>query len=134
MASRALLASLLLCSFWGSGQAEDSTTKKPVSTLYSDELDTTFSINLPDDSKDVNFFLSSPLFAWFGVGFSAQMAGSPMLLFYSSADGKGQSGIILTTDKLTYIHDCRRNSQPSLCHVCSAQAALPMLSIGTDPF
>lgn len=89
MASRALLAGLLLCSFWTSARADDNTAKKPVSTLYSDKLDTTFSINLPEESEDVNFFLSSPLFSWFGIGFSSSMAGSPMLLFYASADGKG---------------------------------------------
>ncbi|OIW26236.1 CBD9-like protein [Coniochaeta ligniaria NRRL 30616] len=88
MASRTLLAGLMLCSFWALARADDNTTKKPVSTLYSDKLDTTFSINLPENSGDVNFFLSSPLFSWFGVGFSSTMAGSPMLLFYASADGK----------------------------------------------
>lgn len=96
MASRALLAGLLLCSFWTSARADDNTAKKPVSTLYSDKLDTTFSINLPEESEDVNFFLSSPLFSWFGIGFSSSMAGSPMLLFYASADGKGQSRIVLS--------------------------------------
>jgi hypothetical protein len=90
MASRVVLAGLLLCSLGGLARAEDNTTKKPVSTLYNDNLGTTFSINLPEDSEDVNFFLSSPLFSWFGIGFSSTMFGSPMLLFYASADGKGE--------------------------------------------
>lgn len=103
MASRTFLAGLLLCSIWGLARADDSTTKKPVSTLYNDKLGTTFSINLPEDSEDVNFFLSSPLFSWFGVGFSSRMAGSPMLLFYASADGKGQLQVNLVSgdSKLT---------------------------------
>lgn len=91
MASRTVLAAgLLLCSLWGAALGADSPTKKPVSTLYSDELDTTFAINLPEDSNDVNFLLSSPLFSWFGIGFSSSMAGSPMLVFYASADGNGE--------------------------------------------
>ena len=93
MASRWLLASLLLCSFWGVTTAEDNTTKKAVSAMYSKDLDTMFAINLPGESEDVNFLLSSPLFSWFGIGFSGKMAGSPMLIFYPSADGKGQSRI-----------------------------------------
>jgi hypothetical protein len=90
MASRALLASLLLCSNWATAQAEDVAPKKAASTLHHDKLDTTFSVNLPENSTDVNFLMSSPLFSWFGVGFSAQMKGSPMLIFYPSPDGEGR--------------------------------------------
>ncbi|KAB5533418.1 hypothetical protein GE09DRAFT_360440 [Coniochaeta sp. 2T2.1] len=89
MASRAITAGLFLWSVLGLAQAANSTTKLAVSTLYNEDLDTTFSINLPKDSEDLNFFLSSSLFSWFGVGFYPIMTGAPMLIFYPSADGTG---------------------------------------------
>lgn len=98
MALRTLLVSVLLGSIWRLAGAQNQTTKEPVSTLYNDELDTTFSINVPDNSEDINFFLSSELSSWFGVGFSSSMDGSPMLLFYSSADGKGTSRAAWSTN------------------------------------
>lgn len=110
MASRALLVSLLLVSTWQLAGAQNQTTTEPVSTLYSEELDTAFSINMPDDSDDINFSLSSPLSSWFGVGFSSSMDGSPMLLFYSSADGKGQFRHSLQHGQLTDTDHRRRNS------------------------
>lgn len=106
MASRAtILAALLLCSFSSLIQADDGTTRHPVSTLYNSRLNTTFSINLPTDSDDVNFFLSSPLFSWFGVGFTSTMVGSKMLVFYSSADRKGlqQPMALLYMSTQTYV-------------------------------
>ena len=91
MASRVITAALLLSNvLLGLAQANNSTTKIAVSTLHSEDLDTTFAINLPKESEDINFFLSSPLFSWFGVGFYPIMSGAPMLIFYPTADGTGQ--------------------------------------------
>ncbi|KAK3688035.1 hypothetical protein B0T22DRAFT_143109 [Podospora appendiculata] len=58
-----------------------------VSTLSIRESRTQFSINLPQDSQDVNFYLSAPdLYAYTAFGFGSSMANALMLVFYPSAD------------------------------------------------
>lgn len=83
------LVGLLLCSFSNLVLADNKTAKSGVSTFYNGELAITFSLNVDPGSDDVNFFLSSPPYSWVGVGIGSSSAGSLMLIFYSSADGKG---------------------------------------------
>jgi hypothetical protein len=89
MASRFLpLFGLLLVSLSAYVQAENASTITGISTFYNGDLEITFSLNVDQNSDDINFFLSSPPYSWVGVGFGSGMAGSLMLVFYTSADGQ----------------------------------------------
>lgn len=88
MASRSLpLVGLLLVSLSAYAQADNVTAIAGVSTFYNDDLGVTFSLNVDQNSDDIHFFLSSPPYSWVGIGFGSGMAGSLMLVFYSSEDG-----------------------------------------------
>jgi hypothetical protein len=98
MASRVIfLVGLLLCGFSNLVLADNKTANSGVSTLYNAELGITFSLNVDPDDDYINFFLSSPPYSWVGIGIGSSMAGSLMLIFYSSADGKGWWFIALHT-------------------------------------
>ncbi|KAF2803237.1 CBD9-like protein [Mytilinidion resinicola] len=60
----------------------------PASTLYLSETNTTFSINLPDNSSDVYIYFSSPAFSWVAVGAGDKMANSLSFIMYPSANNK----------------------------------------------
>ncbi|OBT88244.1 hypothetical protein VE02_02776 [Pseudogymnoascus sp. 03VT05] len=58
------------------------------STVYIEDTQTTFSINLPDNSTDVYFYFSSPSYSWVAVGVGSDMAGSLMMIMYSASDNQ----------------------------------------------
>ncbi|KAK4097819.1 iron reductase domain protein [Parathielavia hyrcaniae] len=61
-----------------------------VSTLFVPDTNTVISINLPPDSEDVNFYVSTPdWYQYTAIGFGASMADSLMLVMYASGDRKG---------------------------------------------
>ncbi|KAK3353234.1 hypothetical protein B0T25DRAFT_206131 [Lasiosphaeria hispida] len=58
-----------------------------VSTLFINDTNTQISINLPPDSDDVNFYISSPdWYQYTAIGFGSSMANSLILVMYSAAD------------------------------------------------
>ncbi len=66
-------------------------TTPAASTLYIDETQTTFSINLPENSTDVYFYFSSLAYSWVAIGAGSTMAGSLMMIMYSAADNQRKS-------------------------------------------
>ncbi|KAH8895278.1 CBD9-like protein [Thozetella sp. PMI_491] len=63
--------------------------KPAVSNLYFSNLQSSFAINLPPNSDDVNFYLVAPTwYSYFAVGIGSTMAGSLMLVAYSAADNQ----------------------------------------------
>ncbi|GAB1318650.1 DOMON domain-containing protein [Madurella fahalii] len=61
-----------------------------VSTLFVPDTNTIISINLPDGSDDINFYLSAPdWYQYAAIGFGESMADALMLLMYPSADHRG---------------------------------------------
>lgn len=69
------------------------------STLYIADTQTTFSINIPENSTDIYFYFSSPAYSWVAVGAGSDMAGSLMMIMYSAADNQREldtkSGLFL---------------------------------------
>ncbi|KAK4235041.1 hypothetical protein C8A03DRAFT_37123 [Achaetomium macrosporum] len=60
-----------------------------VSTLLVPDTNTILAINLPPDSGDVNFYISTPdWYQYTAIGFGSSMAEALMLVMYASADGK----------------------------------------------
>jgi hypothetical protein len=63
-----------------------------VSTLFIPDTNTVVSINLPPDSDDINFFVSTPdWYQYTAIGFGSSMTNALMLVMYASADRKGKS-------------------------------------------
>ncbi|KAF2114089.1 hypothetical protein BDV96DRAFT_647575 [Lophiotrema nucula] len=60
----------------------------PASTLWIEETETQFSINLPVNSDDVLINFTSPAYSWVGVGFGEGMKDSLMFIMYLSENGK----------------------------------------------
>jgi hypothetical protein len=57
------------------------------STLYIEETETQFSVNIANDSSDVFIYFTSPAYSWVGVGFGDKMENSLMFIMYPNADG-----------------------------------------------
>ncbi|KAF1945839.1 CBD9-like protein [Clathrospora elynae] len=57
------------------------------STLFLEETETQFSVNVANNSDDVNIFFTSPAYSWVGVGFGEKMEDSLMLIMYPNAHG-----------------------------------------------
>ena len=58
-----------------------------VSTLFIPDTNTVVSINLPPDSDDINFYVSSPdWYQYTAIGFGSSMTNALMLVMYASAD------------------------------------------------
>ena len=58
-----------------------------VSTFYISDTRTQFSVNLPPDSDDVNFYLEAPdWYSYTAFGFGSSMADSLMIVMYPSRD------------------------------------------------
>ncbi|KAK4158031.1 hypothetical protein C8A00DRAFT_11127 [Chaetomidium leptoderma] len=61
-----------------------------VSTLFVPESNSIISINLPSDSDDINFYVSTPdWYQYTAIGFGTAMPNALMLVMYASADRKG---------------------------------------------
>ncbi|KAK3306487.1 uncharacterized protein B0T15DRAFT_509860 [Chaetomium strumarium] len=60
-----------------------------VSTLLVPDTNTILAVNLPADSDDINFYISTPdWYQYTAIGFGSSMADALMLVMYASADGK----------------------------------------------
>lgn len=60
-----------------------------MSTLSVPDADTLVAVNLPPNSNDINFYVSTPnWYQYTAFGFGSSMANSLMLVMYASADGK----------------------------------------------
>ncbi|KAF2733787.1 CBD9-like protein [Polyplosphaeria fusca] len=58
------------------------------STLYLEQTETQFSLNIPNDtSGDVFIYFTSPAYSWVGVGFGEEMKNSLMFIMYPSQNG-----------------------------------------------
>lgn len=56
------------------------------------DTNTAISINLPPDSDDINFLVSTPdWYQYTAIGFGTTMTDALMLVMYLSADGKGEA-------------------------------------------
>lgn len=67
-----------------------------MSTLFVPDTNTIISINLPDGSDDINFYISAPdWYQYAALGFGQSMADALMLVMYPSADHKGNDDPIL---------------------------------------
>jgi hypothetical protein len=63
-----------------------------VSSLSVPDTNTVISINLPPDSDDINFFVSTPdWYQYTAIGFGTTMTDALMLVMYLSADSKGEA-------------------------------------------
>lgn len=71
-------------------QLQLAVAQRAVSTLAIPDTNTIFSINLPPNSDDINFYVSTPNFYQYtAFGFGASMSNTLMLVMYASGDGKG---------------------------------------------
>jgi hypothetical protein len=62
-----------------------------VSTLTIPETNTLISLNLPPNSNDINFYVSTPdWYQYTAIGFGSSMANALMLVMYLSGDGKSK--------------------------------------------
>jgi hypothetical protein len=53
------------------------------------DTNTILAVNLPADSDDINFYISTPdWYQYTAIGFGSSMADGLMLVMYASADGK----------------------------------------------
>ncbi|RDL35890.1 Uncharacterized protein BP5553_06502 [Venustampulla echinocandica] len=69
--------------------ATAQSTTPAFSNLYDDEVQMSFSINLPINSTDVYFSFSAPAYSWVAIGAGNYMAGSLMMIIYGSPDAQG---------------------------------------------
>ncbi|KAH6456216.1 hypothetical protein HBI57_128020 [Parastagonospora nodorum] len=64
-----------------------NTSPVSASTLYLDETETQFSVNVANNSQDVFLYFTSPAYSWVGVGFGQKMEDSLMFVMYPSENG-----------------------------------------------
>ena len=77
-------------------QLQLAVAQRAVSTLALPDTNTIFSINLPPNSDDINFYVSTPNFYQYtAFGFGASMSNTLMLVMYASDDGKGNKPLFL---------------------------------------
>lgn len=63
-----------------------------VSTLFIPDTNTIVSINLPPNSDDINFYVSTPdWYQYTAIGFGSSMTNALMLVMYASADRNSKS-------------------------------------------
>ncbi|KXX73042.1 hypothetical protein MMYC01_210086, partial [Madurella mycetomatis] len=113
-----------------------TTAQTAVSTLFVPDTNTIISINMPDGSDDINFYISAPdWYQYAAVGFGQSMANALMLVMYPSADHKGvtisprlstgntepvfSSDIRITLHEGSAIHDFDMVANGT-CHSCRA--------------
>ncbi|KAL2129681.1 hypothetical protein VTI74DRAFT_7447 [Chaetomium olivicolor] len=78
---------LALCSVT---QLQHARAETALSTLLIPDTSTTISLNLPPDSNDINFFVSTPdWYQYTAFGFGSSMSDALMLVMYASAENKG---------------------------------------------
>lgn len=64
-------------------------SKPAASTIYLEEKQTVFSLNVANDSGDISFRFESPAqHAWVALGIGDKMKGALMLFMYPSKDNK----------------------------------------------
>ncbi|KAK3897603.1 hypothetical protein C8A05DRAFT_38837 [Staphylotrichum tortipilum] len=84
-----------------------ATAQTAVSSLILPDTNTIVSINLPPNSDDINFYVSTPNFYQYtAIAFGAAMPDALMLVMYASADAKGVTVSPRTTSGHTEpVHD-----------------------------
>ncbi|KAF4632306.1 hypothetical protein G7Y89_g5820 [Cudoniella acicularis] len=73
------------------------------STLYDEDEQMSFSINLPDNSTDLYFSFSAPAYSWVAIGTGDSMAGSLMMIMYGSPDAQARVLQRNTPNTLPYL-------------------------------